>query len=71
MSLSKVIVKAWFFFSKQYVKYHFICEVIIKKKIFLRKIDTAHEPTEMLMKSLTLATFEHYLNLVNLHRPSA
>lgn len=48
------------------VRYHFIRDVIEKGFVTLDKIDTKHNPADMLTKVVPLSKFEHCSNLVNI-----
>ncbi|KAM1105537.1 hypothetical protein ACFX13_002546 [Malus domestica] len=48
------------------VRFHFIREILSKRKIILHKVPTADNPADMLTKALRLAKFEHCLNIAHI-----
>nr|CAD1817211.1 unnamed protein product [Ananas comosus var. bracteatus] len=46
------------------VKFHFVRDVIGKRTVTVKKIGTEDNPVDMLTKSLAIAKFKHYLDLV-------
>ena len=48
------------------VRYHFVREILKEEEIFLQKIHTTENPTDMLSKVVTRAKLEHCLDLINI-----
>ncbi|KAM1262950.1 hypothetical protein ACFX13_028679 [Malus domestica] len=48
------------------VRFHFIREILSKRKIILQKVPTANNPTDMLTKALGPTKFEHCLNIAHI-----
>ncbi|XP_060959182.1 secreted RxLR effector protein 161-like [Cannabis sativa] len=49
------------------IKLHFIRYVVARKEVTMKKINTAHNPADMLTKCVTQAKFRHCLNLLNVN----
>ena len=49
------------------VRYHFVRDIIARGDIVVGKVSTHGNPTNMMTKTLLIAKFEHYLNLVSVH----
>ena len=47
------------------VRYHFVCDIVARGDIAVSKVSTHDNLADMLMKTLPIAKFEHYLNLVS------
>ena len=50
------------------VQFHFMREIIDEGKILLQKIMTVENPTDILIKVVTVSKFQHCLNLINILR---
>ena len=48
------------------VRYHFVRDIIARGDIVVGKVSTHGNPTNMMTKTLPIAKFEHYLNLVSI-----
>lgn len=48
------------------IKYHFIQDIIVEGKLFVRKIGISNNPVDMLIKSLHVAKFWNFLNLISI-----
>ncbi|KAM1049659.1 hypothetical protein ACFX2J_031226 [Malus domestica] len=48
------------------VRFHFIHEILSKRKIIFQKVTIADNPADMLTKGLELAKFEHCLNIAHI-----
>ena len=48
------------------MRYHFVCEIIVRGDIVVSKVGTQENPAYMMTKSVPIAKFVHYSNLVGL-----
>ena len=46
------------------VRYHFVRDIIARGEIVVSKVSTHYNPTDMLIKTLSIVKFKHCLNLV-------
>ncbi|KAG8501656.1 hypothetical protein CXB51_004770 [Gossypium anomalum] len=49
------------------IRYHFVCDIIARGDIFVRKITTYENPADMMIKSLPITKFEHFLDLIGVY----
>ena len=48
------------------VRYHFEGEILEEGEIFLQKIKTEENPTDMMTEVMPIVKFKHCLNLINI-----
>lgn len=49
------------------VRYYFVCEIIARDDIVMCKVSTHDNPTNIMIKPIPVAKFEHCLDLVGIH----
>jgi len=49
------------------VNYYYIRDTVVAGEIAMRKVHTSENPADMLTKPLSIAKFEHCLDLIGIH----